>query len=369
MNETIEIFEIEDDVDPQGDLNEKNFDKLSHYSRRQISSAHSQRPTTAALTSAKWLEQRPPSAAIKVAPVQAYTGLSEPVKPKDNVEFESNYVNYKPLGGEAEKQMEKRYQTFRNRDLSEKRLRDEMNQKVHRWVSVRARRAEEQARRSESVRFASKFEQRAYSPSRNDTSASLLGKASYIDFTDELGVTVDNSSKDKIPETALDEYIPIHKMNKVSTIRKLHGEMIDAEASDETLLQDPSAIILSAYPQSTISSWIKKEPIRPLTAGSLPAPRSTSLRGIPRPGTATSQTRQVEELLEVKRRLASHNIPCSLEAMKYALLTPEDLPLDQLTNLCLPKPGSGLLLNPFIKIGKKKKKKKGKKGKKGKKAK
>ncbi|CAG9317167.1 unnamed protein product [Blepharisma stoltei] len=368
IREPISVFEIEDEVEQLGDA--QNFDKLSHYSRRQINSANSQRPITAISTSSKWLEQRPQST-FRGA-VQAFVGAGEPIKPTDDPGFESTYVTYKPLGEDAEKLMEKRFQNFRNKEVAEKRLRDEMNQKVKRWVSARAKRAEEQSRRTESFRFASKFEQRAYSPARPATSSSFnVGKASLIDFTKQIDPQIDLESEDSKLPPLVDETLPMHKLDKVNTLRKLHGDLIDARNVDEgKLIQDPSAVTLTVYPQSTSKGWYKQsDTSRPVTAGTtFPAPRSSSLRALDRP--ITAQTRgQIEELYEVKRRLASHNIPCSFDAMKYALLTPDDLPSEQLTVSSLPKPGAGLLLNPFIKIGKKKKKKKGKKkGKKSKKA-
>jgi hypothetical protein len=165
-----------------------------------------------------------------------------------------------------------------------------------------------------------------------------------------------------------EESKPMHKLDKIAAIRKLHEDILEAEESldepNNALDIDPSAVTLSAYAR-TGNVW-NREYVRPYTAGYLPPARNVMTRGMPgasRPMTA-QRAEQIDEIYEVKKRLAKKNIPCSIDTLKYALLMPEDLPPENLNHLSLPAPGAGLMSNPFLKLGKKKgKKKKGKKGK------
>jgi hypothetical protein len=71
---------------------------------------------------------------------------------------------------------------------------------------------------------------------------------------------------------------------------------------------------------------------------------------------------QIQEIESVKRQMAKGAIPCSVSTITQALLLPEELEDDK--TLSFPKLGTGLMVNPYSTVGKKKKKKKGKKGKK-----
>ena len=74
---------------------------------------------------------------------------------------------------------------------------------------------------------------------------------------------------------------------------------------------------------------------------------------------------QIEELNDIKTRLARHNVSCSVPTIETALVTPMDLPQEMLDAKNLPLPGGRLLVNPFAKAKKAKGKKKKKKGKRG----
>ena len=57
--------------------------------------------------------------------------------------------------------------------------------------------------------------------------------------------------------------------------------------------------------------------------------------------------------------MAKFLMPCSVTSVTQALLAPEELTEEQQHKF--PRPGSALIVNPYIKTGKKKKKGKGKK--------
>ena len=103
-------------------------DRLAQYSRRKISSAQSLRPKTANTVHSKVYESRPVSA-VKL-PIQAFVGSGEPQIELKEVDFQTSYTSYKPIGEDEEKKAEAKFQQFRKKDLTEKRLRDEMKQKV-----------------------------------------------------------------------------------------------------------------------------------------------------------------------------------------------------------------------------------------------
>lgn len=357
-------------------IEEEAPDRLSQYSRRKIQSSASLRPKTANTVHSKLFDSRPPSAAIKL-PIQAFTGAGEPREEIPEVEFETSYISYTPVGEEAEKNAEIRFKENRMKDLAEKRLRDEMRAKVDSWTLVRARKTEEFNRKFESNRFGSKFDNRAYSPSRPHTAGEALnGKKERV--FEMIDPEIEKVEKDvngvaKTVEVVVQESKPLHKMSKIDTIRKMHGEILEGDESvdepNNILDYDPTAVTLSAYSKS--GQIFNREVSRPHTAGYLPPARNILSRGLNGPNRPVTAQRagQIDEIYEVKKHLAKKNIPCSIDTIKYGLLMPEDLPPESLTHLSLPIAGSGLLSNPFLKLGKKagKGKKKGKKGKKSKK--
>lgn len=354
-------------------VEEEGPDRLSQYSRRKIQSSASVRPKTANTVHSKLFDSRPPSAAVKI-PIQAFLGAGEPRTEIPEEDFETSYISYTPIGEEAEKNAEIRFKENRMKDLAEKRLRDEMRAKVDSWTLVRARKTEEFNRKFESNRFGSKFDNRAYAPSRPHTAGEALGgvqKERTFEMVDPEAEKIEDT-KGKTVEV-VQESQPLHKLSKIANIRKLHEEILEGdESADEPnniLDYDPTAVTLSAYSKS--GQIFNREVSRPHTAGYLPPARNILSRGLSgqsRPVTA-QRASQIDEVYEVKKHLAKKNIPCSIDTIKYGLLMPEDLPPESLTHLSLPIAGSGLLSNPFLKLGKKagKGKKKGKKGKKAKK--
>jgi hypothetical protein len=351
-------------------------DQISLSSQKRNQSAASLRPRTANTNNSKVFDSRPTSAAVKL-PVQAFVGSGEPYGEIPEVDFENSFISYMPFGEEIEQKVEQRFKENRLKDLAEKRLRDEMRAKVDSWTIIRARKTEEFNRKFESNRFGSKFDKRAYSPSRPHTaSEAQLSRGKVFEMQDPEGESLPPLKTEPVQTTKNEVQVettqPLHKMSKIATIRKLHEEILEGDESFEEpnnlLDHDPTAVTLSAYSKSG-QLW-NREVVRPHTAGYLPPARNIASRGLAgqsRPVTA-QRASQLEEINEVKKQLAKKNIPCSIDTLKYGLLMPEDLPCESLTYLTLPAPGAGLLVNPFTKLGKKGKKK-GKKGKKGKKSK
>ena len=303
-------------------------------------------------------------------------GSGEPNGEIPEADFENSFISYTPLGEEVDKKVEQRFKENRLKDLAEKRLRDEMRAKVDSWTVVRARKTEEFNRKFESNRFGSKFDKRAYAPSRPHTaSEAQINRGKTFEMQDPEPETVLPPVKSEVKASEVVEVVsqPVHKMTKIETIRKLHEEILEGDESvdepNNILDYDTNAVTLSAYSKSG-QLWNNRDYARPHTAGYLPPARNIMSRGLSgqsRPVTA-QRASQLDEINEVKKQLAKKNIPCSIDTLKYGLLMPEDLPTESLTYLSMPAPGAGLLVNPFIKLGKKGKKK-GKKGKKGKKSK
>ena len=349
-------------------------------SQKRVQSSGSLRPHTANTMytmhtlSSKLFDSRPTSA-VKL-PIQAFVGSGEPNGEIPEVDFENSFISCNPLGEEVEEKIEKRFKENRLKDLAEKRLRDEMRAKVESWTLARARKTEEFNRKFESNRVGSRFDNRAYSPSRPHTaSETFIARGKIFDLQDpepDLALPLVKSEAKGV-ESLQAKTQPAHKMTKIETIRKLHGGILEGDESadeqDNILDHDLNAVTLSAYSKSG-QLWNNRNCPRPHTAGYLPPARTIMSKGLniqSRPVTA-QRANQLDEINEVKKQLAKKNIPCSIDTLKHGLLMPEDLPSESLTYLSMPVSGASLLVNPFTKLSKKGKKK-GKKGKKGKKSK
>ena len=365
----------------------QEFDHNPQLGQKRVQSSGSLRPHTANTlntlntVNSKVFDSRPTSAAVKL-PIQAFLGAGEPNGRIPEVDFENSFISCNPLGEEVEAKAEKRFKENRLKDLAEKRLRDEMKAKVESWTIRRARKTEEFNRKFESNRVGSRFDNRAYSASRPHTaSETIIARGKIFELQDPepepVLPPVNNDVKVvkavKAVESLEAKTQPAHKMTKIETIRKLHEGILEGDESgdeqDNFLDHDFNAVTLSAYSKSG-QLWNGGGNPRPNTAGYLPPARNIIAKGLnikSRPVTA-QRVNQLDEINEVKKQLAKHNVPCSIETLKYGLLMPEDLPPESLTYLSMPVFGAGLLVNPFAKVSKKGKKK-GKKGKKGKKSK
>ncbi|EAS03934.3 hypothetical protein TTHERM_00456720 (macronuclear) [Tetrahymena thermophila SB210] len=134
---------------------------------------------------------------------------------------------------------------------------------------------------------------------------------------------------------------------KIAQIRKLYGQTINVPKSKD--LEDERPEIKTAS-LSVYSKDRRNQLHRPFSAV------------ISRVNVDVVRKEQVDEIEEVKKRLAKYNVNVPIKAMKNALLVPEgNLGVD--ADL-MPDPGLGLFSNPFFKVGKKKKKKGKKKSKK-----
>jgi hypothetical protein len=406
-------------VNTEQSLNPGTEDKLRMYSRRQITSATTRsegpgsRPATASLTGTRIIPpsipmpvSRPMTAASRpmtasgvftvsrpntvAAPstgtrrvawgegsqgfltTGAFTGLGDPITEPRATTFSSTYVHYTPLENEEDKKVESRLQAVLTKDQGEERVQSEMREKVFAWSVKRARQEEELTRRTEGNRFASRFESRGLA-SRPKTALPSLKSVQSVPTID---LSKDPQKPEEQPQAEpLPSDLPyFDNYEKVNRMRRLHGSLIEARdhyaVSDQRLTElNTNTLSLSAFNSSSRPATAQ---VRATPPGALSRPMSavsaglTSLQNFP---VSAGRLAQLEEINEVKSRLAKHGVTCAFESLSAALLVPEDLPPAKLNLADLPDSGARLMVNPFIKLGKKKKKKKGKKLKKGKKGK
>lgn len=323
------------------------------------------------------------------------------------MESRSNYAYHVPTDGTAELQLEKRWRNAMHKKTIQKREKEEFVTLMKEWSHTKSRLEEEISRRNESNTFGSRYQKRAFIPrakSAHITSAlsSNFGSGSQINGASENGENAQNldikdadeiseksqehdqdeENEERTPEERVTVYRETgtkkvgrpevfdfthvrpktvgpgqirsiyqteqleDKVNKlrIERITKLHGDLVFGTRGVPTDVgQDGAYSVdrptsLSIYDQSTLSKF------RPFSAVHTSA-KPENFRKL-----------QMQEIEEVKEKLAKFKIKVPAKQLKTSLLLPE-LPPANVTKL--PQPGAGLLMNPFYK--EKKGKKKGKK--------
>lgn len=353
--------------------------RLKKYSRRQITSATTRsdcpgsRPITASrqiTSSQKFKSQVADVPQVEKSASLAFTGLGDPVT-ESRADFGSTFVHYQPYDEEADRRVEQRMQQLQLKEQSDDRVSQEMQGKVYAWTVVRARQEEEMTRRTEGVRFASRFESRGVRSRPNTALPGLKGRSQSKSPLRASTPVVDLTMDPVLPPIEPPADVPSPKpetpyyqnYEKVTKMRLVHGALINAQehyADNEKhfLGNKAETLSISAYSRVTVRDRPKTaEIVRP---GSVPRSRAVITGGLNidhRPLSA-GRSNQLEEIAEIKNKLAKHGLPCRLDNLAAALLVPEDLPLSRLTAENLPPDGARLMSNPFSKLMKKKKKKK-----------
>jgi hypothetical protein len=356
--------------------------RLKKYSRRQITSATTRseypgsRPVTASrpvTSSQKFKPQVADVPLVEKSASLAFTGLGDPVT-ESRADFGTSFVHYQPFDEDADRRVEQRMQQVQLKEQSDDRIELEMKEKVFAWAVARARQEEEMTRKTEGVRFASRFEARGVRSRPTTALPGLKGRSQSKSPLRASTPVVDLSVDPVLPllEPPADMQSPkpeapyYQNHEKIAKMRLVHGTLINAQehyAENEKHFMDNKGDMLtsSAYSRKTALDRPKTaEVVRP---GSAPRSRAVVTGGLKiehRPLSA-SRSNQLEEIAEIKNKLARHGIPCRFDNLAAALLVPEDLPESQLRAENLPPDGARLMSNPFISLKKKKKKKKGKK--------
>jgi hypothetical protein len=196
--------------------------------------------------------------------------------------------------------MEQRYQTLRRKEIEDRRVQEEMKQKIHAWSSYRARKNEEFIRKVEGNRFASRFEMRAFSPSGPSSEVEKSTTGIVIDMRESMTSELDKSGTDGAKDTSQEIQLDSAKVDRVFEIRKLYGNLIGAELSnnefaDNSIDQNPEAISLGAYSKGNSGMWSRPvSQYRPRTAGSLPRPSTAVTKGLTGQNSGINQDRSVQ---------------------------------------------------------------------------
>ena len=374
-------------------------EKLRKYSRRQIFSATQRteatmsRPGTANLTASKGnlMMSRPMTAASRpmtasgplstgsrpgtailtgirklawgesTASASAFTGIGDPPQePRAGPSLTSTYVHYTPFDNEDDQKVEKRLQSILEKDQMDERLAREMRDKVYSWSVTRARQEEEITRRTEANRFASRFESRGLQSRPHTALPSLKPVQSVptIDLTKDPENPPPTEENPPLLSPQATASVPYYSdYEKVNRVRKMQGRVIDAtDHHDLQAIPGSEKQTISAFHSRPRTAFV-----RPKSSGSLTRPMSAvtagmgSLRNFP---VSDGRLAQMEEVNDVKSKLALRGIAVDFGCLSAALLVPEDLPPERLTALNMPDSGARLMVNPLLKLGKKKKKKK-----------
>jgi hypothetical protein len=363
---SVPVFDLEDDQLTEN--SELPIKKLQKYNRRTLQSASTARPSTAASPPPKMFS-RPPTAKTTGLP---FTTTNFTQEPKSDSNLKTTFTKYVPAGIDAERRMEARYQALRRKEIEDRRVQEEMKQKIHAWSSYRARKNEDFIRKVEGNRFASRFEMRAFSPSGPPSEVEKSTTAVVIDMRENMASDLNKSGTDGGKDTSHEIQVDSAKADRVFEIRKLYGSLIGTEVSnnefaDNSVDKNPEAISLAAYSRGNSGMWSRPvSQYRPRTAGSLPRPSTAATKGLTGQNSGINEDRsfQIREISEIKRRLAKNSVPCAVDTLSLALLSPLDLPEEKLTRNYLPNEGSTLFANPAFNIKKGKKGKKKVKGKK-----
>lgn len=275
------------------------------------------------------------------------------------------------------------------------------------WAHTKSRLQEEISRKNESTTFGSRFQQRTFIPrAKSANFPSALPKRFSVEGgngefnekeeeeEDNLDIRDDDEISEKSQENEIDTPAEIGKITIYrETGHKKAGqpELFDfSKVRPKSVATGQELAILKTEPVEDIMNKAKIEKITRLhsnllfaTRGVAPdvgqdgtysqdRPKSLSIydqnqKPLYRPFSAVHQVArpenfrksQMQEIEEVKAKLAKFKIKVPVKQLKTSLLLPEVAPA---SNPQLPIPGAGLLINPFFK--EKKGKKKGSKKKK-----
>ena len=326
------------------------------------------------------------------------------------MESRSNYAHYVPSDTVAELELENRWRNAMHKKTSQRREKQEFKTMINQWSHTKSRLEEEINRKNESNSFGSRFHQRTFVPraksanvvsgvQRRFDNGSQVANNGGVENEEDLGIKDEDEISERDSEhDAEDEYkdkedtkimlyretgnkrvgqpelldytrtrpksvatghiVPLaqhdpveERMNKakIERITKLHADLIFNTRGVPVDVGQDGTYSVSRAPSLSIYDQSKATKYRPFSAvihGAKPE---------------NFRKDQMDEIEEIKAKLAKFKIKVPVKQLKTSLLLPE---VNQVSLPKLPEPGAGLMRNPFYK--EKKGKKKGGKKKKAK---
>ena len=328
------------------------------------------------------------------------------------METRSNYAHYVPSDTVAEAKLEQRWRNAMHKKVQQEREKEEFVTRMTQWSHTKSRLEEEIARRNESNTFGSQFKNRTFVPrAKSANVGSSLGRRFGSKENQEIE-EAENNSEEEGEEGEEDEEEGLDIKDEDEISEKSEGQEIDnspdgikkasvyrengSRRAGRPEFHDYSKIRPKSVATGQQIQVIKAEPVED-KMNKLAIERITKLhadllfgaRNVPvdvgqdgaysherptslsiydqskmskyRPFSAVYQTAkpenfrkaQMEEIDEIKAKLAKFKIKMPAKQLKTSLLLPELVPSG---NKTLPAPGAGLFVNPFYKEKKKGKK-------------
>jgi len=329
------------------------------------------------------------------------------------MESRSNYAHYVPSNSLAELQLEQRWRNAMHKKTIEKREKQEFETMMKDWAHTKSRLEEEIHRRNESLTFGSRYKQRTFIPRSKSANLTISKKfTSEMDKTpaaaqvqtqeeeeeeDDLGIRDEDEISEQDEEESPADLLDTIGASKITVYRETGAKKAGRpELYDFTKVRPKSVAtgqevgILKTEP---IEDKMNKDKIARITrlhsalifgtrnvptdvgqdgAYQVDRPKSLSVYDQEkvlkyRPFSAVHQVAkpetfrksQMEEIEEIKAKLAKFKIKVPVKQLKTSLLLPEVSKANSLSKL--PNPGASLMINPFFKEKKGKKKKGSKK--------
>lgn len=356
------------------------------------------------------VEAPPPKAGIVVPAKKLYrddriTGFEQPAKDMNMpMETRSNFANFVPSNSAPELRLEQRWRDAMNKKMNEKREKEEFVTMMTEWSHTKSRLQEEIGRRNESTTFGSRYQMRTFIPraksahvgSALSSKSSLKGEQDKENASkDEEGLDIKDVDEISEKSEEQDEMEQEEDPGRVTIYRETGFRKVGRpEVHDFTHVRPKSVAVgnlTNPFQLDGVEDKVNKLKIDKITRlhsdlifatrgvapdvgqdGTYSVARPTSLSVYDqskstkyRPFSAVYQTAnpegfrksQMQDIEEVKSKLAKFKIKVPAKQLKTALLLPELPATGSVPHL--PTPGTGLMMNPFFKEKKGKKKKKG----------
>ena len=125
--------------------------------------------------------------------------MGDPIE-KPPVSWSNNYLSYQPLESEVERRMEERYRQLREKQKVDRKIQQDMLNKLNKWSGSKSRQEAEFNRKTEGTQFASRFENRGFKASRPITAQPILrkGRAEVVDFSEPHHFDFEEDAKEFI---------------------------------------------------------------------------------------------------------------------------------------------------------------------------
>ena len=249
-------------------------------------------------------------------------------------QYQSEDLGYSTMVAES---LDKKYLSMRGLDFSSSKEAENRNKVIFAWGSEKSRASEEFVRKIDQSRMESRQK-------RSETPAVFKTKNQRFSSIPSNRALLYDFSTQKPP--AEDPEEPEDKLNlsRVYKLRQAHASLIDIDSENQQPKKRKNESSMSIYRQ-----------------------KADSTDNYPARAKSTEKfNEQLEEVILVKKKLASKNIPCSIKHLINGLVLAGESERSKSPE-GFPRGGEYLISNPLSKLKQKKKKKKKKKGKKAKK--